>query len=524
VHVCKRLFLAIVLAVFVVVVQTRAGAEVPMRVLVEPAAAEGTVAVYRLRVVSEGSSVFASIPIDVHRAELVVNGTIVDLAGRDTVIGVRPFGHALQALQLRNLTPRDRVEIRESGLGPAPAIVTNPDRSAAVAAAWLESGLYYGVLLSIVLFLIVAAAATRDPTIYWWFIAWVIMQLVIELLRDNLLPFDETTSERVLDAINSLAQLSTVGFVVTYLKLRAQAPKLFWLLLATYLVSTTIPIAVGIVTRAQVPIVAVFIPNAVAVALSIAVALIRRRAGFLPATFLAVGLLGNLFIFLGLPLRIATGIESPVLDLWSPEIGSLFDFLVFSLAVAYRAQFAVAERADIEAALVDAKAAASHDPLTGLLNRRGLEGWIATTKAGDGCVLFIDIDGFKEVNDIGGHAAGDDTLTIVARILLHAVRAQDAVARFGGDEFVVMIAQTESAAVPREIIRRITSAVGFLLPLGPSSDTRIGVSIGCAMLADYTTFAEALKHADADAYRVKADHHARTRSSRRVKGPTTLGA
>ena len=132
----------------------------------------------------------------------------------------------------------------------------------------------------------------------------------------------------------------------------------------------------------------------------------------------------------------------------------------------------------------------------------------AFARASIGTVLFIDLDGFKAVNDRGGHAAGDHALTAVARILRHSVRAQDATARFGGDEFVVVLADCDDAAITNGVLARITSAIGSLLPLGAESEVRIGVSIGCAHISDYESFSAALERADAGAYRMKQLHHA----------------
>ena len=86
-----------------------------------------------------------------------------------------------------------------------------------------------------------------------------------------------------------------------------------------------------------------------------------------------------------------------------------------------------------------------HDPLTGLLNRSGLQSWLARalaqarTEPSGLLVLVGDLDGFKQVNDKLGHSAGDALLQEVARRLQSAVRARDAVARMGGDEFVVVL-------------------------------------------------------------------------------------
>jgi diguanylate cyclase (GGDEF)-like protein len=89
------------------------------------------------------------------------------------------------------------------------------------------------------------------------------------------------------------------------------------------------------------------------------------------------------------------------------------------------------------------------DPLTGLFNRRGfereMERALATARRHRdvGVLVYIDLDGFKPINDTLGHAAGDEVLKRVAQILVENVRESDRVARVGGDEFVVLLTRTE---------------------------------------------------------------------------------
>ena len=92
-----------------------------------------------------------------------------------------------------------------------------------------------------------------------------------------------------------------------------------------------------------------------------------------------------------------------------------------------------------------AEAAAEHDVLTPVLNRRGFVAAMTRTMAYctrykvPAALLYLDLDGFKGVNDALGHAAGDAALVRVAEILLENVRATDAVGRLGGDEFAVLL-------------------------------------------------------------------------------------
>ncbi len=90
------------------------------------------------------------------------------------------------------------------------------------------------------------------------------------------------------------------------------------------------------------------------------------------------------------------------------------------------------------------------DPLTGLLNRRGIEeeaGRMLAAGAAELSIVYLDLDGFKSVNDRLGHAEGDRALQAMAEILLETFRAADAVGRIGGDEFVVVVAPGSDAAV-----------------------------------------------------------------------------
>jgi diguanylate cyclase (GGDEF)-like protein len=152
--------------------------------------------------------------------------------------------------------------------------------------------------------------------------------------------------------------------------------------------------------------------------------------------------------------------------------------------------------------------AAAHDALTGLLNRRGIQTWIDSRPEPCATLLYLDLDGFKAINDRGGHAAGDKTLCVVARIIKDAVRGIDACARVGGDEFLVVLLGEIRPEETRTIVARISAAVDALRPLGPSDDTRIGMSIGIGRVTGTISSDNALREADADLYRSKSERKA----------------
>ena len=153
---------------------------------------------------------------------------------------------------------------------------------------------------------------------------------------------------------------------------------------------------------------------------------------------------------------------------------------------------------------------ALHDALTGLPNRRlffdRLDLARARTRpAGYGIgVLFIDLDGFKAVNDRFGHDAGDDVLLAVASRLRTHRRAADTLARLGGDEFAVLcedIAATDDAI---EIAERFCSSLADPITVGDSEMT-IGASIGIAVTVDAAASVdELLRQADEAMYQAKA--------------------
>jgi diguanylate cyclase (GGDEF)-like protein/PAS domain S-box-containing protein len=134
---------------------------------------------------------------------------------------------------------------------------------------------------------------------------------------------------------------------------------------------------------------------------------------------------------------------------------------------------------------------AVRDPLTGLANRGLLEERLRAalardaragrTGAGTG-VVFLDLDGFKQVNDAHGHDAGDAVLRAVAGRLVTAVRPSDTVARLGGDEFVVLVEGAEPAALA-PLVGRLRASVALPVDVRGVGQVRVGVSVGTAWCA-----------------------------------------
>lgn len=161
------------------------------------------------------------------------------------------------------------------------------------------------------------------------------------------------------------------------------------------------------------------------------------------------------------------------------------------------------------AAVADLELRASLDPLTGLANRALLHLRLTESltprlgRAGepDVGVLFLDLDGFKPVNDQFGHAAGDEVLQEVAHRLSSAVRPQDTVARVGGDEFVVLAPRLTLADLAI-LVRRVDDLLREPHHVH-GQRLRVVVSVGAHLAAAGDSAAASLAAADARMYAVK---------------------
>lgn len=157
---------------------------------------------------------------------------------------------------------------------------------------------------------------------------------------------------------------------------------------------------------------------------------------------------------------------------------------------------------------------AFHDELTGLPNKALLldrmnQAFATSRRTGQAIgVLFIDLDGFKTINDTLGHHAGDSALTKVAERLIAIVRPGDTLARIGGDEFVMLCAGTDGARGASTVARRILEAFerDFVLD---GREVRLGASIGIATSAGDDDPNAVLERADTAMYEAKHDGRGR---------------
>jgi len=148
------------------------------------------------------------------------------------------------------------------------------------------------------------------------------------------------------------------------------------------------------------------------------------------------------------------------------------------------------------------------DPLTGLSNRAAMEKLLpreielANRHAHSMALLVMDLDGFKQINDRCGHDSGDQVLRDVGQVLKAAVRNTDLLYRYGGDEFVGGLAQTDINGA-LEVSERIRRGVETLSVSDTEQQRNIEMSIGITMLRPDDSFSNAFKRADKALYQAK---------------------
>ncbi|MBL8549316.1 MAG: GGDEF domain-containing protein [Hyphomonadaceae bacterium] len=180
----------------------------------------------------------------------------------------------------------------------------------------------------------------------------------------------------------------------------------------------------------------------------------------------------------------------------------------------------MAENAAMAQRVAEAEALADHDPLTPCVNRRAFlralqQSMSYAERYGvESAVLYIDLDGFKALNDAYGHAVGDACLTHIARVLCAQVRDSDVVGRLGGDEFGVILNHVSPAEAKRKAASLAEAIVNAPAVVAGVSH-RVGASIGVHAFAGPEDPELAIARADESMY---AEKHARKRAAAAIGG------
>lgn len=207
-------------------------------------------------------------------------------------------------------------------------------------------------------------------------------------------------------------------------------------------------------------------------------------------------------------LAIKTGLDKNVVLQVGAQIGVII-LLVLGVIVMWnrRLQVEIKHREQLEKIM---KHMATHDELTGLANRVLLKDRLTNAiafhqrQALKMAVLFIDLDGFKNINDTYGHDVGDELLQQVAQRLQGCVRSSDTVVRFGGDEFVLLLTGLHSSNEAAYVAEKVLKLMHKEFELS-KTNAFVGCSIGVAMYPDDgDNDTDLLKIADTMMYKVKA--------------------
>jgi diguanylate cyclase (GGDEF)-like protein len=436
-------------------------------------------------------------PARAERMTVTVRGT-TRVVGRAFPVGGSFLGHAVDAAALPDdLRANEPIVVRVEPAGLAPArIVPVDDAVRTAVAAARVGGIVLGVLLTISLLQIITLVVTREPSIPWY-IGLIFSLAAVVMARDGLLPIPPGAP--IILTLDLVGIVCGTGLVVSYLRLWTEARALFWALIGACSASLVIGIGGLVLSGFRTQAEALRVPLVCLFCVTLLTVVVVRALRFPPAWILFGGT--ALLVASTAYRALRTHIGTPFFDHWAFEMGATLDALVFATAIVARVRYAVFERRVIERRLSEATYEASHDALTGALNRRGL---FARVGGLEGNIFAIDLDGFKQVNDRFGHATGDLVLRDVVRALRGLVGPDDIVARVGGDEFVVITA--EATGDPTDLAQAFADAIASVqLEDEPQLFGMLGASVGSASLTGRALDA-ALKLADARAYRMKARH------------------
>jgi diguanylate cyclase (GGDEF)-like protein len=167
-----------------------------------------------------------------------------------------------------------------------------------------------------------------------------------------------------------------------------------------------------------------------------------------------------------------------------------------------------AQKEDLLKALDTIRTLATIDELTSLSNRRHMNEMLAQEErrggvGGTTCIALLDIDFFKQINDRHGHAAGDEVLRSFAAAARAELRAGDVLARWGGEEFLLMLPHTGEDAA-QAVVERIRARVGALRVEGVSGGRRISFSAGLTARRGAEPLADTISRADKALYQAKS--------------------
>ena len=314
------------------------------------------------------------------------------------------------------------------------------------------------------------------------------------------LPLRSIASGRSLEPLLLASMLMPLGFLLAYLARRRMPVWLYDSMpLALFMVGSSVA---TVLTGLQGNGIVFFVMSNVLAAM----VLPKGRVLWVLAGSLAwVSLVGLAYVKGWLPVRLGPQYATnPVVWMYAVSTVSLLAYVVV-IGISDHQESLKRLMREVMSQREEIARLANHDALTGLPSLRLARDRLdmacsqATRSSTKAAALFVDLDGFKGVNDGLGHKAGDEVLQVVATRLQTCVRSVDTVARIGGDEFLVILNGIESAADAQRVADKLHDAVVEPIqthtstPDGPlSRPAHVGASIGIALFPDQASTPEAL--------------------------------
>jgi diguanylate cyclase (GGDEF)-like protein len=416
------------------------------------------------------------------------------------------------------------LRVQSESVLTVPAYLWRPE--ALVAAdrdAQFGYGLFYGLVISLFLYNLMLLLALRDR-IYLWYVLYV-ASFGVGLAAFDGLGFQYLWPESVWWANHALgtALCATLLFGAQFARKFLQMAS-FSIFANRFLVGVMALGAAGVFLSAT----GLLVPygvimrclSVVACATAGIVLYVSVRAmlaGYRPAQFFLLAW-SALLIFIALgAMRNFALVPTHFLTVNGLHIGLALDILLLSFALADRintlkratanAEAEVRERGHVVEQL---RHMAQHDPLTGLPNRTSMQQRLALAiefakrNRKKLAVMLVDLDDFKRINDSRGHPVGDHVLVAIAGRLRSSVRGSDTVARYGGDEFVVLAGELDRAQDAGHIAEKIADMVSVPLAVDGAVE-KVGCSIGISLYPDDADVPETLiERADRAMYAAKA--------------------
>lgn len=384
-----------------------------------------------------------------------------------------------------------------------------PDHMAARQDKRLFDGITYGILLTLLVYNLALAASFRDRTYVHYVLTSAAALMTLVSFNGQgaryLFPDWPAAMEASYVVFPSLWILFGALFAQSFLNLTSRAPRfarLNQLTMALSLVALLFGL-LGEITTAQRMNEVLSLAGMLTV---FTAALLVLARGYRPAAWYMSGQMLLFSAVLTVVLVNWGKLDWPFVMAAGLQIGVAGELVVFGIALSSRVRLLSHESSRLETRAASLAHEARTDPLTGLSNRTGLalRAQDLLKRPGGHALMLLDLDRFKPVNDVHGHAAGDTVLVEVARRLTQAVRERDAVARLGGDEFVILFADEPGQAALEERAQRLQVTLRRPIDIGAGQMVVIDSSVGVATAPqDGYTLDELLVAADLALYSAK---------------------